>query len=90
MSSIIFDRKTDRVFTADRGSQHVTAIVTRTGKVAGTIEGLGGRTEHLAPDDAGHLFRKMQDRNTVRIDSQAVKVLETRPVARCEQPNPWT
>lgn len=87
-NGIIFDRKTRRIFTADRGSKRVTAIDAKTGKVAGTIENLGGRTEHLASDDAGHVFLNMQDRNTVlRLDSQALKVLDTWSLDPCGQPS---
>jgi hypothetical protein len=87
-NGIIFDQKTTRVFTADRGSQRVTAIDARTGKIAGVIGELGGRTEHLAADDAGHVFLNMQDRHTVlRLDSQGLKVLDTWPLAPCEQPS---
>lgn len=87
-NGIIFDRKTGRIFTADRGSKRVTAIDAKTGKVAGTIEGLGGKTEHLASDDAGHIFLNMQDRNTMlKIDSQVLKVTDTWPTAPCEQPS---
>jgi len=87
-NGIIFDHKTRRIFTADRGSKRVTAIEAKTGKIAGTIENLGGRTEHLASDDAGHVFLNMQDRNTVlRLDAQALKVLDTWPLAPCEQPS---
>ncbi|HZT69372.1 MAG TPA: YncE family protein [Terriglobia bacterium] len=87
-NGIIFDQKTKRVFSADRGSKRVTAIDAATGKVAGTIENLGGRTEHLASDDAGHVFLNMQDRHTLlRLDSQALKVLDTWPLAPCEQPS---
>jgi DNA-binding beta-propeller fold protein YncE len=85
---ILFDSRTQRVFTADRGSKRVTAIDAKTGKVAGTIEGLGGKTEHAASDEAGHVFLNMQDRNTLlKLDSQALKVLETWPLAPCEQPS---
>jgi DNA-binding beta-propeller fold protein YncE len=87
-NAILFDRKTQRVFTADRGSKQVTAIDAKTGKVDGAIEGLAGRTEHAASDGAGHIFLNMQDRNTLlKLDSQALKVLETWPVAPCEQPS---
>jgi DNA-binding beta-propeller fold protein YncE len=55
-NGIIVDPKTNRVFTADRGSKRVTAIDARTGKIAGVIGGLGGRTEHLAADGTGHVF----------------------------------
>jgi DNA-binding beta-propeller fold protein YncE len=85
---ILFDRKTQRIFTADRGSKRVTAIDAKPGKVVGTIEGLGGKTEHAVSDDAGHIFLNMQDLNTaLKIDSQALKVSETWPVAPCEQPS---
>lgn len=87
-NGIIYDHKIKRVFTADRGSKRISAIDARSGKLAGTIEDLGGRTEHLASDDAGHVFLNMQDRNTVlRLDSQALKVLDTWPLAPCEQPS---
>jgi DNA-binding beta-propeller fold protein YncE len=87
-NGIIYDRKTHRIFTADRGSKRITAIDAKTGTIAGTIENLGGRTEHLASDDAGHVFLNMQDRNTMlKLDSQALKVMETWPVAPCEGPS---
>jgi YVTN family beta-propeller protein len=88
-NAILFDRKTRRVFTFDRGSKQVTAIDPRTGKVTGKIENLGGRTEHAASDDAGALFLNMQDRNTLlKIDAQALKVTATWPLApACEQPS---
>lgn len=85
---ILFDRKTQRIFTADRGSKRVTALDPKTGKIVGTIEGLGGKTEHAASDDAGHIFLNMQDLHTMlKLDSQALKVLETWPMAPCEQPS---
>ena len=87
-NAIFYDRKTKRVFTADRGSKRVSAIDAKTGKLAGTIENLGGRTEHAVSDDAGHVFLNMQDRNTMlKLDSQALKVMETWPLAPCEQPS---
>jgi len=87
-NAVLFDRKTGRVFTADRGSQRVTALDAETGKVAGTIENLGGRTEHAASDEAGHVFLNMQDKNTLlRLDAQSLKVLDTWPVAPCGQPS---
>jgi DNA-binding beta-propeller fold protein YncE len=87
-NAILFDRKTKRVFTIDRGSKQVTAIDAKTGKIAGAVENLGGRTEHAALDDDGHLFLNMQDRHTMlKIDAQGLKVLETWPMAPCEQPS---
>jgi DNA-binding beta-propeller fold protein YncE len=40
-NAILFDPKTQRVFTVDRGSKQVTAIDPRTGKIVGRIENLG-------------------------------------------------
>jgi len=87
-NGIIYDHLTKRIFTADRGSKRVTAIDAKTGKIAGTIENLGGRTEHLASDEAGHVFLNMQDRNTLlKLDAKELKVLKTWPTAPCEAPS---
>jgi DNA-binding beta-propeller fold protein YncE len=72
----------------DRGSKRVTALDPQTGTIVGTIEALGGKTEHAVSDDAGHIFLNMQDLNTMlKLDSQALKVVETWPMAPCEQPS---
>jgi DNA-binding beta-propeller fold protein YncE/mono/diheme cytochrome c family protein len=77
-NGIIYDPGTKRVFTADRGSRRVTAIDARTGKIAGAIEDLGGKTEHLAADEAGHVFLNMQDIGKLhKLDAQSLKVMET-------------
>jgi DNA-binding beta-propeller fold protein YncE len=87
-NGIIYDPYTKRVFTADRGSKRVTAIDAKTGQIAGTIENLGGRTEHLASDQAGHVFLNMQDRNTtLKLDAKDLKVMETWPTAPCQAPS---
>lgn len=87
-NGIIYDHFTKRIFTADRGSKRVTAIDAETGKIAGTIENLGGRTEHLASDEAGHVFLNMQDRNTIlKLDARNFKVMETWPTAPCQAPS---
>jgi DNA-binding beta-propeller fold protein YncE len=87
-NAIFFDKKTQRVYTADRGAKGVTAIDARTGKIVATSENLGGRTEHAASDEAGHIFLNMQDRHTLlKLDSQSLKVLNTWPLAPCQQPS---
>lgn len=87
-NAIFYDPKTKRIFTIDRGSKHVSAIDPKTGKVVGTVEGLGGRTEHAVSDAAGHIFLNMQDRGTLlRIDAQALKVTDTWKLAPCELPS---
>lgn len=87
-NGIIYDPYTKRIFTADRGSKRLTAIDAKTGTIAGTIENLGGRTEHLAADGAGHVFLNMQDRNTMfKLDVREFKILENWPLAPCEAPS---
>ena len=87
-NAIFYDRKTKRIFTIDRGSKRVTALDPATGKVTGTVENLGGRTEHAVSDDAGHLFLNMQDLGTLlRIDSGTLKVTDTWKLAPCGQPS---
>jgi len=87
-NAILFDQKTQRIFSVDRGSKRVTALDPKTGTIVGTIEALGGKTEHAVSDDAGHIFLNMQDLNTMlKLDSQALKVIETWPMAPCEQPS---
>jgi mono/diheme cytochrome c family protein len=88
-NGIIYDSATQRVFSADRGSKRVTAIDAKTGKIAGAIEDLGGRTEHLAADEAGHVFLNMQDVGKLhKLDAQSLKVMETWPLdPPCGQPS---
>jgi DNA-binding beta-propeller fold protein YncE len=89
---VMFDHRSGRVFTADRGDQQVSAIDAKTGKVVGTIGPLGGRTEHGVSDEKGHMFLNLQDKGVLlRIDTQALKVLDTWNVngaaAPCGQPS---
>jgi DNA-binding beta-propeller fold protein YncE len=88
-NGIIYDPYTKRVFSADRGSKRLTAIDAKTGKVVGAVDDLGGRTEHLASDEAGYVFLNMQDVGKLhKIDAKNLKVLETWTVAPpCGQPS---
>ncbi len=87
-NGIIYDHSAQRIYTADRGSKRLTAIDAKSGAIVGTIENLGGRTEHLASDEAGHVFLNMQDRNTMlKLDVKDFKVLETWPTAPCQAPS---
>ena len=87
-NGIIYDPKTKRVFSADRGSRRMTAIDATTGKIAATSVDLGGRTEHLAADGDGHVFLNMQDRGTLlKLDARDLKVMETWPLPGCGQPS---
>jgi YVTN family beta-propeller protein len=81
-NGIIYDPKLKRIFTADRGSKRLTAMDAKTGKVVGAVEILDGRTEHLASDEAGHLFLNIQDKgHTLKIDAVNMKTLQDWTVA---------
>ncbi|MGH9142072.1 MAG: YncE family protein [Vicinamibacterales bacterium] len=85
---VMVDHMTGRVFTADRGDQQVSAIDAKTGKVVGTIGPLGGKTEHGASDEKGHIFLNLQDKGLLlRIDAKALQVLDTWNVAPCGLPS---
>jgi DNA-binding beta-propeller fold protein YncE len=85
---ILFDPRTGRVFTADRGDSRLSAIDAKTGRLVGAVENLGGRTEHGASDEKGHIFLNLQDKGLLlRIDAQALTVLDTWSVAPCGQPS---
>ncbi len=88
-NGIIYDAKLKLIFTADRGSKRLTAIDAKTGKIAGAIEDLGGRTEHLASDGAGHVFLNMQDVGKLhKLDVRTFKVAETWTLTpTCTQPS---
>src|ERR1051326_464509 len=87
-NGIIYDPKTKRVFSADRGSKRMTAIDAKTGKIVAMSEDLAGRTEHLAADGAGHVFLNMQDKGTLlKLNAQTLKIMATWPTAPCAQPS---
>jgi len=87
-NAIFYDNKTKRIFTIDRGSKRVSAIDPKTNKVVGTVEGLGGRTEHAASDEAGHVFLNMQDLGTLlKINARTLKVTDTWKLDPCGQPS---
>ena len=85
---IMVDHKTGRVFTADRGDKQVSAIDAKSGRVVGTVGPFDGRTEHGVSDEKGHMFLNLQDKGLLlRIDTQALKVLDTWNIAPCGQPS---
>jgi DNA-binding beta-propeller fold protein YncE len=88
-NGIIYDPFSKRIFSADRGGKRLTAIDAKTGKTVGAVNDLGGRTEHLASDEAGHIFLNMQDVGKLhKIDAVDLKVLETWAIAPpCGQPS---
>lgn len=85
--AIIFDPASKRIFTMNGRSQDATAIDAKTGDVVGTVP-LGGKPETPSPDGAGHVFVNIEDKSTiVEFDSHTLKVLNTWPLAPCEEPS---
>ncbi|HET6382314.1 MAG TPA: YncE family protein [Armatimonadota bacterium] len=84
--SIVYDPASARVFTGNGRSQDTTAVDAATGKVAGTID-LGGRPESSAADGQGHVYIDIESKNSiVEIDSKALKIMNTWPVAPGDSP----
>lgn len=85
--AIIYDPASHRVFTMNGHGQSATAIEGATGKVAGTIP-LGGRPEFATADGAGHVYANLEDKSmVVAIDSNALKLLNTWPLAPGDSPS---
>jgi hypothetical protein len=85
--AIIYDPGSKRVFTMNGRAGSATAIDAESGKVAGSIP-LGGRPEFAAADGKGHVFANLEDKSElVEIDSKALKLLNTWPLAPCESPS---
>jgi YVTN family beta-propeller protein len=85
--AIVYDPASHRVFTMNGRSGDSTAIDGATGKVAGTIP-LGGKPEFATADGSGRVYVNIEDKSQlVVLDSSALKVLNTWPLAPCEEPS---
>lgn len=84
---IVYDPASKRVFTMNGAAGSATAVDGATGNVAGTVA-LGGRPEFPAADGKGHVFANLEDKSAiVELDSNALKILNTWPLAPCESPS---
>ena len=85
--AIIYDPASHRVFTMNGHGQSATAIDAATGHVAGSIP-LGGRPEFATADGQGHIYVNLEDKSqVVQLDSNALKVLNTWPLAPGDSPS---
>jgi DNA-binding beta-propeller fold protein YncE len=85
--AIVYDPASKRVFTMNGRAKNSTAIDGATGEVAGTID-LGGRPEFAVSDGKGHVYVNLEDKSElVEIDTTALKVLHTWPLAPCDSPS---
>lgn len=85
--AIIYDPASHRVFTMNGHGESTTAIDAATGTVAGTVP-LGGGPEFAAADGNGHVYVNLEDKSmVVALDSKALKILNTWPLAPGESPS---
>jgi DNA-binding beta-propeller fold protein YncE len=85
--SILYDPASKRVFTFNGRSGNSTAIDAKTLEIAGMVP-LGGKPETAQADGAGHIYVNIEDKGQiVAFDSEGLKVLNTWPVAPCEEPS---
>lgn len=85
--AIVYDPATKRVFTMNGLSKDSTAIDAVTGTVLATIS-LGGKPEFATADGAGHIYVNLEDKSEIQqIDSKALVVTATWPLAPCESPS---
>jgi DNA-binding beta-propeller fold protein YncE len=84
--AILYDSGSRRVFTFNGRGKNATAIDAASGEVAGTVP-LDGKPEFAAADGQGRVFANIEDKNEIAvIDSRALRVEKTWPLAGCEEP----
>ena len=84
--AIIYDPASRRVFAFNGRGKNATAVEAGAGTVAGTIP-LDGKPEFAAADGEGRVFVNIEDKNEVTaIDARALRVVNTWPLAPCEEP----
>jgi hypothetical protein len=85
--AIIYDPASKRVFTFNGRSNDATAIDAKTGDIAGTVP-LGGKPETAQVDGAARLYVNIEDKSQlVEVDTKKLAVLNTWPLAPCEEPS---
>src|SRR5580658_7247570 len=85
--AILYDPASRRVFTFNGRSHDATAIDAVAGQVVGNIP-LDGKPEFAQADGAGHIFVNIEDKSEIsEIDSHALKVVNTWPLAPCQEPS---
>ena len=85
--SILYDAASKHVFTFNSRSGDTTAIDAKTGEVVGSMP-LGGKPETAQADGTGNIYVNLEDKSQiVEFDSKALEVLNTWPIASCEEPS---
>ena len=71
---IIFEPLTERIYVLSHSQPNVTAINSKDGTVAGTID-LGGAPEQAASDGKGHMYIDLEDKDNIAVvDAASMKV----------------
>jgi YVTN family beta-propeller protein len=85
--AILYDPFTKRVFTFNARGKDSTVVDAASGKVAGSVP-LGGKPEFAVTDANGKVFVNIEDKSQVaEIDASKLAVLNTWPIAPCEEPS---
>ncbi|HKR94349.1 MAG TPA: YncE family protein, partial [Candidatus Angelobacter sp.] len=85
--AILYDPATHRVFTFNGRSKNSTVIDATKDTVVATIP-LDGKPEFGATDGKGKVFVNIEDKSELTaIDAKNAKVLNTWPLAPCEEPS---
>src|SRR6185437_1646728 len=85
--AILYDPATHRVFTFNGRSKNSTVIDATKDTVVATIP-LDGKPEFGASDGKGKVFVNIEDKSELsEIDAKNAKVLNTWPLAPCEEPS---
>jgi YVTN family beta-propeller protein len=85
--AILYDPASQRVFTFNGRSNNATVIDAAKGTVVATIP-LDGKPEFGAADGKGKVFVNIEDKSEVTaIDAKKAVVLNTWPLAPCEEPS---
>ena len=84
---ILYEPRTNRIFTFNAGSGDATAVDAATGKVVGTVA-LGGKPEAAEADEAGTIFVNIEDKSELAaFDAKSLSVRGHYPLAPCESPS---
>lgn len=85
--AILYDPASQRVFTFNGRSNNATVIDATKGTVVATIP-LDGKPEFGAADGKGKVFVNIEDKSEITaIDAKKATVLNTWPLAPCEEPS---
>jgi YVTN family beta-propeller protein len=85
--AVLFDEGSGHLFVFNARSNNASVIDPASGKEIATIA-FGGNPELPAADGHGHVFVNIEDKaQLVRIDTATLKILDTWPLAGCEEPS---